>query len=151
MSGAPTPQGYDVSKAVPIAHPECLVTVGFDRQETHIPRFMVALQYLQSPVPLTWEMIARFDHNETSTDGHDLYDEGIHIDVKTPTDEVTLHPPHQPLPADRGRLIRACVEYLEDHAQYFVDVSSGDVSPSNPPAWPDGGDPSLSPYVYTPE
>ena len=76
-----------------------------------------------------------------------VHDEGLHIDVETPAGEVTLHPRHDPLPPDRGRLIRICVEYFDNNVQYFVDVFNGDTSPSNPPSWPDGGNADNTPTL----
>lgn len=140
MSGPPTPSGYDVSKAVSTNRSDCMITVGFDQQQNHIPRFLVRLHYADPPDTKQWTEIARFDHNETSAKGHDVYREGLHIDVTTPSGTVKLHPQHGGLPRNRGAVIRRCVDYLSDGAQYFIDVYEGDISPGGPPHWPDGGD-----------
>lgn len=148
MIGAPTPQGYDVSKAVDINYSDCVVTVGFDKADRDIPRFLVRLHYLTSVTPVSWDEVARFDHNEGYGYGHDIYDEGLHIDVSIRSDGVEkVYPRHSTLPANRGKVIRRCVEYLEQHAQYFLDVYEGNISPGGPPPWPDGGE--LSPMLFT--
>lgn len=143
MGGPPVPQGYDVAKAVRATHSHCRLTVGFDRTRDRIPRFLVVLHYVVRSDPQRWSWIARFDHNETSAFGHDLYAEGLHVDVVTRSGErATLHPMHGPLPRNRGTVVRKCVEYFDEAAGYFVDVFEGDVSPGDPPGWPDGGEPS---------
>lgn len=141
MSGAPTPLGYDVSKGVSVTHPDCLATVGFDRERNRIPRFLVRLHYQVSDDPVEWEAIARFDHNEAPNQGHDVYAEGLHIDISLPSGDWTkIHPAHGGLPSNRGAVIRACVEYFDREAQYFVDVYNGNISPGTPSSWPDGGE-----------
>lgn len=141
MSVPSHPSGYDVTKDVPTSRIDCHITVGFDRQGTHLPRFLVCLHHTTSFSPVQWTSIARADHNETGASGHDIYREGLHIDVsKAAGDEVKLYPSQTPLPTNRGKVIRACVEYFDREAGYFVDVYNGSVSPANPPGWPDGGE-----------
>jgi len=114
--------------------------VGFDKQSGYVPRFLVRLHYQVRDTPVVWDPIARFDHNDTVGQGHDVYAEGLHIDVATPQGTAKLHPRHSPLPGDRGVVLKRCIEYFRTHAQYFVDVFTGNTSPSNPPGWPDGGE-----------
>lgn len=141
MSVPTHPTGYDETKDVPVTRRfDCHMTVGFDRHRTHIPRFVVHLHYTPSSVPFQWRSIARFDHNETGDEGHDIYSEGVHIDVSRESGgEWTIEPQECALPQNRGKVIRWCVEYFDREADYFVDVYTGDISPANPPSWPDGG------------
>lgn len=135
---APLPSGYDESRRVAKGRGDCQVTFGFDRDGTDIPRFLVQLSYATSMYP-TWDWIdiARFDHNETAPTGHDIYSEGIHIDVRTPSRRyVTLRPSHDPIPPDKGIVIRWCIDYFEAHSQYFIDVFEGQTTPTNAPGWP---------------
>lgn len=151
MSVPGHPIGYDETKDVAVSHQDCHITIGFDRQRNHIPCFLVRLHYMTSPFPVQWEAIARFDHNETGTSGHDVYQEGLHIDVSIASGgEVKLHPPHSQLPQNRGKVIRRCVEYFDAHADFFVDVYTGSISPGSPPGWPDGGDREIPPTLITP-
>ncbi|GGJ07124.1 hypothetical protein GCM10008995_16220 [Halobellus salinus] len=140
MSLPSPPAGYDVSKAVEASTSNCVLTVGFDRQSNHIPRFIVQLHYRIDINPIRWEAIARMDHNETAALGHNIYQEGLHVDAaRRSHPPVKLRPSHSPLPASRGRVIRACTDYLDVNTGYFVDVYEGNVSPGSPPRWPDGG------------
>lgn len=132
--------GYDVSKDVPVSRGDCHITVGFDKQKTHIPRFLVRLHYATSFLPARWTEIARFDHNETAATGHNVYQQGLHIDVKRKSGQgVTLYPSHGKLNRNRGAVIRACVDYFDREANYFVDIFKGNQSPTGAPGWPDGG------------
>lgn len=143
MSAPSLPTGYDVSKHVPAGRRDCLLTVGFNQRQQHIPRFLVQLHYRVAIDPIEWTAIARMDHNETSSLGHDVYREGLHVDVarrSQPT--VHLQLPHAPLPISRGSVIRGCANYLKREAQYFVDVFEERRSPGRPPSWSDGGEPT---------
>lgn len=144
MSGLPLPQNYDVSKGVDAGRTDSLITVGFDQQQNspHIPCFLVRLHYSTLNSSQKFEPIARFDHNEVSSSGHDVYKEGLHIDVSTPSGTEKIHPRHSSLPQNRGAVIRACVEYFRKESQYFIDVYHGDIQPGGPAGWPDGGDSS---------
>jgi hypothetical protein len=152
MSGPTPPTGYDVSKVVRIGRSGCCVGVGFDRVPTRIPRFLVQLHYADASTLPTWRVIARFDHNATSATGHNVYHEGLHVDVtRRSGSEVTLHPSHSPLPSNAGAVIRGCVTYFEREADTFVDIFEGRQPPGGAPAWsPDGG---RSPHEWadTPE
>ena len=143
MSAPSLPTGYDVSKHVPAGRRDCLLTVGFDRHQQHIPRFLVQLHYRIATDPIEWTAIARMDHNETSALGHDVYDEGLHVDVaRRSKSTVHLQLAHAPLPVSRGAVIRRCVDYFKREIQYFVDVFEERRSPGSPPSWSDGGKPT---------
>jgi hypothetical protein len=119
------------------------ITIGFDQSQGHIPRFLVLLHYQTSKSPGNWTEIARMDHNETPNQGHDVYQEGLHVDIARRSERaVHLQIRHGPLPSNRGVVLRACVEYLRDEAEYFIDVYEDRRSPGGPPRWsPDGGEP----------
>ena len=140
MTARLEPSGYDVTKSVTPTRSDCLITVGFDKQQGHIPRFLVQLHYQTGVFPMQWADIARFDHNESATSGHDIYIEGLHIDIdRESSPEVTLHPQHPPLARDRGLVIRQCVRYLDANAARIIDIYEERTQPSGMPGWPDGG------------
>lgn len=142
MRVPPQPAGYDVAKYVSAGRSDCLLTVGFDQQPPHIPRFLIQLHYQTGSDPLQWTTIARMDHNETSAQGHDVYREGLHVDVKRRSGSgVHLRLSHAPLPANRGVVIDRSVDYFRDEGDYFVDVYEERRPPGSPPRWqPDGGE-----------
>lgn len=141
MTAPSLPTGFDVSKHVRAGRSDCQLTVGFDRRRSHIPRFLVQLHYQAATEPVRWDAIARMDHNETALTGHDVYQEGLHVDVsRRAGSTVHLLLSHGPLPRNRGAVIRGCVDYLADEVDYFIDVYEGRHSPGSPPKWSDGGE-----------
>lgn len=140
MTAPALPNGYDVTKHVQAGRPDCHITVGFNRQQRHIPQFLIQLQYQTGADPLRWNTIARMDHNETSVTGHDVYRKGLHVDVnREMRSTVHLQLQHGALPPNRGKVIRRSAEYLADEAGYFIDVYEERISPGGPPRWSDGG------------
>jgi len=141
MTAPSLPTGFDETRHVQAGRADCHVTVGFDQQGAHIPRFLVQLHYQVVTGPVQWAVIARMDHNETSATGHDVYREGLHVDVARRSKKtVHLRLSHAPLPANRGTVIRRCAEYLRQHADYFIDVYEERHHPGSAPNWqPDGG------------
>jgi len=142
MPAPSLPTGYGETHRVGAGRHDCHITVGFDQQQTHIPRFLVQLHYQADTDPIDWVELARMDHNEASARGHNVYREGLHVDVARRTDPtVHLKLRHAPLPANRGTVLRGCVGYFRAHLAYFVDVYEGGISPGSPPRWsPDGGE-----------
>ncbi|MFC7076186.1 DUF7718 family protein [Haloarcula halophila] len=133
MTRSLEPSNYDTSKTVSAGRSDCRITVGFDQQENHVPRFLVQLHYINLPDTPQWTVIARFDHNETSGGGHDVYREGLHIDVRRPDGSMTkVHPRHGGLPKTEEPSSAGVWSPLADEAQYFIDVYNGDISPGAP-------------------
>lgn len=77
----PEPTGYDKAHEKPCSRGDCVIGVGWDVYRGSIIRFLVDLQYTESLLSPSYTQIARFDHNPTTANGHDIYSEGIHIDV----------------------------------------------------------------------
>lgn len=128
--------GYEKQYVVETPRRGVRVAVGLDTTSGEVDRFLVQLRYDTAVLPLRTVDIARIDHNPTSPHGHDLYAEGLHVDVRCPDgSEVKARPPHSSLPAGAGALITACIEYYRSNVEYFVGVYEGDREPSDPPAW----------------
>jgi len=140
MTVPPLPEGYDHTKYVPVDRMDLVVTVGFDREGTYIPRFLVQLYYRIQVGPAQWISIARMDHNETANTGHNIYTEDLHVDIRhQPTEGAHLKISHEQLDENRGAVIRQCVTYLSTEAEYFIEVYTGERDPDSPPSWSDGG------------
>lgn len=150
MSYPSRPTGYDVAYHVPRGRSDCHLTIGFDRRQGHVPRFLVTLHYQASTDPVVWGAIARMDHNETSTQGHDVYQEGLHVDVaRHASRPVHLQVRHAALPSSRGVVIQSCKEYLRTHADYFIDVYEEQRPPGTPPRWSTDGGGSTPTFIRT--
>lgn len=116
------------------------ITGGINQTKGEVDAFLIRLHYRMSAHPLRWTSIARFDHNEHSTIGHDVYEQGLHIDVSIGgQNEIKLYPSHGSLPSNTGIVIEGCISYFETYAGTFVDIYNGTSAPENPPKWPDGG------------
>jgi hypothetical protein len=132
----PEPSGYDKAHEKNCSRGDCVIGVGFDTAGGTITRFLVNLQYIESFLPPSYTEIARFDHNPTSATGHDIYGEGIHIDVVQKNGpDIKFKPQHSHIPSDLGIVIRACSTYFNDNATDLIDLYEGRVSPSNLPSW----------------
>jgi len=80
------------------------------------------------------------DHNQNSLTGHDIYREGLHIDIDRRTaPPVHLKIQHRPLPEEAGKVVRGCVEYVRKEAEYIIGVFEGDISPPPAPRWESEG------------
>lgn len=122
----------DVSPGVRLA-------VRFDTETGRISRFVTQLQWFQwtnwdSGV---WKTLAQIDHEPGNPMGHDLYDEGLHIDIYYRDGGKTTIKPRQPSRLHRpvGVLLRASKEYLETNESYFDQVSKRHISLSSPPQY----------------
>lgn len=132
-----SPSGYDKHYTVETPRGDSQVGIGLDTTRGAVDRFLVQLQYDISLRPRRSVAISRIDHNPTSIAGHDLYAEGLHVDVTLPDgSEGQVWPPHSPLPEEKGSLIRACIEYYCSNVDYFVQVYEGKTRPNDTPRWP---------------
>lgn len=126
---------YEFVYRVHVNNSDDRIVVRFDKERGTIQRFAVQLQSSLSRYS-TLESIAQFDHDPQSLGGHDIYREGLHIDVYHQDGSVTkLWPNHPPLPASEGAILRRCVDYFKKHVEYFDQVHSGRIDPSDPPNW----------------
>lgn len=133
----PKPVGYAKSHEKPCtSRGDCVIGVGFSRIGTVITRFLVDLQYSESFHLCDYTQIARFDHNPANPKGHDIRAEGIHVDARRKHgQDETYYPAYSYIPSDLGIVIRACTEYLDEHADFFVDFYEGEHRPSTAPGW----------------
>lgn len=132
-----SPSGYDRHYTVRTPRGDCTLGVGFDTTRGDVTRFLVQLQYGNTRVRSDSVAIARIDHNQADATGHDLYAEGLHVDLTKPDGtEIKVRPPHSQLPPNGGNLIRTCIDYFRANVDYFVHVYRGTTHPKSPPTWP---------------
>lgn len=99
--------------------------------DNEVEWFVVQLLYNVKPYYADeddWREVARFDHNPDAQDGHDVVEEGLHMDLpfENKEDEVDDHfPEHTPPPYKLGSTVRFCVNYLkQDHEQLVRDYKN---------------------------
>jgi len=70
-----------------------------------------------------WREVARFDHNPDALDGHDVVEEGLHMDLtfeNSEDEKETRFPSHTPPPSDLGLTVRYCVNYLRNRYEKLI-------------------------------
>lgn len=69
--------------AVPVGRPDARLRRGVDSERGIPVRFLYRLEYRieHDDAPDEWVPVAQFDHNPEGTYGHDVAEEGLHMDV----------------------------------------------------------------------
>lgn len=60
-----------------------------EKEMGELSAFCVQLEFNHNPsagTPDDWQYIARFDHNPSNPTGHDITEEGLHLDLHHPTE-----------------------------------------------------------------
>lgn len=129
--------GYDRVYGVRTDYTKTRILVRFDTHSESLGHFTVQLQYRDQAYQKDWGTIAEFKHEPTHPTGHDLHSEGLPIDIfRDDGSTLVATTRHSPLPDNPGALLRACVDYLEAHIEYFVRVHRNEIAPQDPPPWP---------------
>lgn len=89
--------------------------LGYSHDHGEVTRFVVQLEYLYEE---EWTPIVRYDHGPTSTHGHDVTDEGLHIDVYRDGEKYRTEYVAPPLPA--GVALDFAEDHLLENAQRFI-------------------------------
>lgn len=115
-----------------------MIGVGFDTFNGDVTRFLVDLQYTKNLLTSrNYTQIVRTDHNPANPNGHDLLSEGLHFDIRTKDGrELKFSPSNTAVPNDLGVLIKTIKDYFRDNAGFFVDIHTGNISPSGVPNFP---------------
>jgi len=145
MTAPPALDGYDRYGRRPTDHENCALSYGFNTSLNEITSFQVKLFHSPTRTIRNWSEIARIDHNPGGINGHDLYSEGIHVDVvRAAGGESIVYPNHESLPPDTGEVLRICIAYFETNADFFLDLFRGSTDPpasvDSVPPWSDPDD-----------
>jgi len=125
---------YDEEFPVSVSHSFCRIQVRMALEEGNLEAFVVQLEAIHTSVD-DWDVIAQIDHEPGAPGGHDLFVEGIHVDVFRFVGEgEKLWPDHPQLfGVSDGALLRACIDYLGGHADWFFQTATGLADPVDPP------------------
>jgi hypothetical protein len=76
-----------------------------------------------------WREVARFDHNPEAMDGHDVVEEGLHMDLifeNGENDVKDRFPEHRPPPDALGNTVRYCGKYLSGKHEQLIEEYNDD-------------------------
>lgn len=112
---AGAPRDYDRTHEKPLPGP-LQIRLGITTERGDVAQFMVQLEYW---IGGEWHEVVRYDHDPDSEMGHDVTEEGLHMDIyrdgeKADTEHVT-----GPLPADVA--IDTAEEHLSEHLERYVE------------------------------
>lgn len=80
--------------------------LGYSHDRGEVTRFVVQLEYRQED---GWVSVVRYDHDPESDHGHDVTDEGLHIDVYRDGEKYRQEYVAPPMPAS------VALDFAEDH------------------------------------
>jgi len=89
--------------------------LGYSHDHGEVTRFVVQLEYRHEG---EWTPVVRYDHDAESDHGHDVTDEGLHIDVYRDGENYRTEYVAPPLPA--GVALDFAEDHLAENAQRFI-------------------------------
>ena len=129
-----TDESSDVRYLDWVEYPHARLRVEIDKERGTPTRFVVQLE---RRVAGEWAAVVRFDHDPENPMGHDITEEGLHMDVYRDGEKVDVVNSFPPV-----RLSDApayCLAYLEEHAgtllrrfEQWHDLNQGPSGGRNP-------------------
>lgn len=121
------PAGYDREYTTPLDG-RTQLRVGFSTTRGRVTRFVVQLEYWLDG---DWRVVARFDHDERSEMGHDVTQEGLHLDLYRDGEKYAVKDDYPPV--DLNDAIDYCETELRENATEYVTRFERwhDVNPAN--------------------
>lgn len=92
-----------------------------ETDEGTVSRFVVQLEYdaaADEGSVSSWRVVARFDHDAASAGGHDVSEEGLHLDVYRDGERYARARGFPRLPP--GTAMRYAEDYLRQHAERLL-------------------------------
>jgi len=89
--------------------------LGYSHDRGEVTRFVVQLEYLYGG---DWASVVRYDHGPESTHGHDVTEEGLHIDVYRDGEKYREEYVAPPMPA--GVALDFAEDHLSENVQRFT-------------------------------
>jgi hypothetical protein len=94
-----------------VEYPHARLRVEIDRERGVPTRFVVQLE---RRVGEEWCEVVRFDHDPENPMGHDVADEGLHMDVYRDGEKVRVKDDFPPVNLTQAP--RYCIAYITEHA-----------------------------------
>lgn len=99
------PREYDRAYETAVSH-RARKRLGYDRSRNEITRFVVQLEYAAAD---EWCAVVRYDHDAIGEFGHDVSEDGLHVDVYRDGEKYRTEYVAPPMPAKRA------LDRAEDH------------------------------------
>ena len=113
MSGE-GPQDYDREYTDPLSD-VTRVRLGYSHDRGEVTRFVVQLEYR---VEGEWREVVRYDHDPVSEFGHDVTEDGLHIDVYRDGEQYRTEYVAPPMPA--GLALDRAEDHLSNNLEGFT-------------------------------
>jgi len=103
--------------------PHARIRRELDTEQDTVTRFVVQLEYNIATIDSgyedpEWRVVARFDHDVTSEGGHDIRDEGLHLDIYRDGRRYERSRSFPRLSV--GRAMRYAEAYLQTHSEQLL-------------------------------
>lgn len=103
--------------------PHARIRRELDTDQDTVTRFVVQLEYNIATVASDysdpeWRVVARFDHDTTTEGGHDVTDEGLHLDIYRDGARYQRSRSFPTLPP--GKAMRYAESYLQTHSDQLL-------------------------------
>lgn len=106
-------------------YPYTRIRRDYDTERGQVVRFVIQLEYCLDDEFYwpqhcdDWQAVARFDHNPRAPDGHDVREEGLHLDVYRGDDEYERTTDFPFVPVNEAP--RWCEEYFEENLDFLLE------------------------------
>jgi hypothetical protein len=108
------PREYDREFTTPLEY-RVRRRIGYSHDRGDITRFVVQLEYRLDG---NWVEIVRFDHDPEGTHGHDVTEEGIHMDVYRDGEKLRSEEIFPLMTANEA--LTFAEEHLNQHAERYI-------------------------------
>lgn len=108
------PQDYDREYTDPLSD-VTRVRLGYSHDRGEVTRFVVQLEYY---VESEWREVVRYDHAPASEFGHDVTEDGLHIDVYRDGKQYRTEYVAPPMPA--GLALDRAEDHLSNNLEGFT-------------------------------
>jgi hypothetical protein len=108
------PRDYDREYTDPLSD-VTRVRLGYSHDRGEVTRFVVQLEYC---VEGEWREVVRYDHDPASEFGHDVTEEGLHIDVYRDGEQYRTEYVAPPMPA--GLALDRAEDHLSNNLEGFT-------------------------------
>lgn len=108
------PREYNREYTKALSH-QARVRMGYSTERGDVLRFVVQLEYNRDG---DWLEVVRFDHDAAGEQGHDVAEEGVHMDVYRDDKKYRTEEIFPPMPA--GQALTHAEEHLSLHAERYI-------------------------------